>query len=366
MTIQNLRTKFLWVGVALLVSVVALGVVSLAFGPDFSSAQGTDTPKATATPTPTPTAVPSGQKLDISMAGLVALHKSSSQGSTRSPRDPLLSRSADAFIRLSRDIDDTKSFLETGRGTVVISRGTDSGYILAQVPVSLIERVAQRAEVTEVSSGVVGYMDPLVKIFVDYHDAGNGTAEKLLVHLEVPFTYDDYFLGRAKGIEAGTANVAKLRSYLTGQEGVEVIQTGGNGVVARVPLGLLRELSEMPFVDAVMVNDPSVPGLTSVQSSKVVHMDLAEIMAAQVAGVSLPTDANFANNRRVEVTDGTVRIAIEIAGDDATAEATNGQTIKDFLTRKGGSSESANDSSIGAFVWGGGAGVGSGSPSEAC
>ena len=235
---------------------------------------------------------------------------------------------------------------------MVVSRGSDSGYILAKVPVSAIQSVAERTEVTEVSSGVVAYMDPLVQTYVTYHKAGNGATEKLLVHLEVPFTYDSYFLGPAKGLEAGTANVAKLRAYLSGQAGVVIAQNDGNGITARVPLVLLQELSEMPFVDAVMVNGPSVPGLTATQNAKVVHMDLAEIMAAQVAGTTLSSDANSVNNRIVEVVDGKARIAIEIAGADSAAERTNGQEIIDFLAGRGGSGELANDSLIGAFVRG--------------
>ena len=88
----------------------------------------------------------------------------------------------------------------------------------------------------------------------------------------------------------------------------------GNYIRTQVPLGLLRELSEVPFIDAIMVDDPSVPGLTLAESSKIIHTQLAEIMAAHVAGVVLPDDPNFVNNRMTKVTDGTVRIAIRITG----------------------------------------------------
>ena len=98
------------------------------------------------------------------MAGLDARYRSATQGATGAAgasADALLAQPTDAFIRVSRDIADVRAFLETGGATVSVVRGTDEGYILAQVPVSLIKQIVQRAEVTEVSSGIVAYMDPL-------------------------------------------------------------------------------------------------------------------------------------------------------------------------------------------------------------
>ena len=340
---------------ALTVGLLALALLAPACGPAAPSEQAGDAVEATPTSTATPD---SNQKLDITMAGLVARHKAATQGASGAVRaltDPLLAEPTDTFIRVSRDIDNTRSFLETNGATVSVVRGSGDGYILAQVPVSLIERVAKRSEVTDVSSGVVAYMDQLVKISIAHHEAGNGAGEKILVHLEVPFTYNNYFLGLDKGVEAVAANLGKLRVYLSGHQGVEVTQdsgAGGNYIRAQVPLGLLRELSEMPFVDAIMADDPSVPGLTLAEGSKIIHLQIAEIMAAHVAGVALPDDPNFVNSRMIRVVDGTVRIAIRITGEDAATDATNGRVIIDFLTENGGGGKLKNDRLVGPYVWG--------------
>ena len=339
---------------ALAMSLLAVALLALARGP--SAPVGQDGAAQGAMPTATPTPAPDhNQKLDITMAGLTARHQARIRGGAVALADPLLAEPTDAFIRVSQDIGDTRTFLETNGAAVSVARGSDHGYILAKVPVSLIERIAQRAEVTGVSSGVVAYMDQLVKIAIAHHEAGDGAGEKILVHLEVPFTYNNYFLGLDKGVEAVAANLGKLRVYLNGLGEVEITEdsgVGGNYIRAWVPLGLLRELSEMPFVDAIMVDDPSVPGLTFAESSKIIHLQLAEIMAAHAAGVPLPDDPNFVNNRMISVIDGTVRIAIRITGEDAATDAANGQVIIDFLTENGGSGELENDTSIGPFVWG--------------
>ena len=86
------------------------------------------------------------------MAGLVARHEAATQGAAGAVgalTDPLLAEPTDAFIRVSRNIGGVRTFLETNGATVSVVRGSDDGYILAQVPVSFINRIAERSEVTE-------------------------------------------------------------------------------------------------------------------------------------------------------------------------------------------------------------------------
>ena len=286
------------------------------------------------------------KKLDVTTAGLVARHETASQVVGHTAADPLLVEPADAFVRISHDISGVRAFLEANGATVIVSRGSDSGYILAQVSVSLIAELAERVEVTEVSSGKVAATNELANMFMLHHEAGGYPVERLVVYLGVPLTYADYFLGREEGVKAVAENMEKLRAYLNGKEGVEITCDGGkraNSVKARVPLGLLRELTEMPFVDIVQVHELWVPDLTLEESSKIDREALAEIMTSYVTGVphraSVSDDPNIITHPHIEVTDSTVQIGMRITGEDQATDAANGQTIVDFLTANGGRGE---------------------------
>ena len=309
-------------------------------------------------PTSTPTA--QDQKLDAILAGLVARHQERVESGARTT-DPLLVEPAGAFIRVSRNIASIRRFLENNDAIVSTVRGSDNGYIIAEIPIALLISLAQRSEVTSVDSKVEAYLDPLVKIALARHedesDSGStaqtqGTTgsteslETLAVEVLVPFTGDDgFFLGKTAADRIDAERISNLRRYLTA--GGATI-TGGryDYVSAQVPTEMLRELSEMPYVGAILDREIQVPGLTPAENAKISIDNLDAVVAAHESGIALPDDPN----RRVQVRDGKVSLAIVMTGDDAEAVTANGRRIVQFLADNGGSGAIIDDAVVGSAV----------------
>ena len=228
------------------------------------------------------------------------------------------------------------------------------GYIVASLPMSLIRPLSRRSEVTSIEDKVEAYLDPLANIALAGYEATSAqeqtSAEPLTVEVNIPLISPaDFFLGEAAAYEVSARAGKRLRQHLI-DGGATIVKERGTNITAQLPMAMLRELSEMPYVGAILTVGPQIQGLTPAEEDKITHHNLADIIASQTAGIALPYDD--VNNLAIRIEDGKVRIAIIAAGSDAETDAANVQRILDFLTANGGNGKAAKDSEEGPFVWG--------------
>ena len=388
-----LQLTLLAIAMAALVILSAVGPAACAPAAPAGQTHQTPTPApadGVEQQSPTPADIVQNPKLDVILAGLVAKQRKFEAGTTEAnfarddkPDEPFGTNGnlgADAgfnlaeaaflaprgvFIRVDRNIADVRGFLEANGAKVSATRGFYDGYIIAEAPLSLINRLARRPEVVSVESKVETYLDPMVKIALAHHEAArlpgesataqseagaDGSLETLAVDVEVPFTTDDdFFLGQSRGEQIAAEKESQLRRYLTDRGAAVTGGVAGYYVSARVPVRLLRELSEMPYVGAILVKESQVPGLTAAEASKIVIPGFAQVIAAHEAGITLWEENDTDRPRWFRPGD-LVSMAVLMTGDDAATVTANAQQVLQFLTDNGVAGIIQDDEFVGSAV----------------
>ena len=392
-----LQLTLLAIAMAALLILSAVGPAACAPAAPAGQVHPTPTPTPTPAPadgveqqSPTPGGIVQNPKLDAILAGVVAKQREFEAGITDAnfarddkPDEPVGTNGnlgADAgfnlaeaaflaprgvFIRVDRNIADVRSFLEANGAKVSATRGSYDGYIIAEAPLSLINRLARRPEVVSIESKVETYLDPMVKIALAHHEAArlpgesataqseagaDGSLETLAVDVEVPFTTDDdFFLGQSRGEQIAAQRESQLRRYLTDRGAAVTGGVAGYYVSARVPVRLLRELSEMPYVGAILVKESQVPGLTAAEASKIVIPGFAQVIAAHEAGITLWEENDTDRPRWFRPGD-LVSMAVLMTGDDAVTVTANAQQVLQFLADNGVAGIIQDDEFVGSAV----------------
>ena len=373
---QNaLQLTLLAIVMAALVVLSAAGPAACAPAAPAGQTQPPPTPADGVEQSPTPADIVQNPKLDIILAGLVAKQREFEAGAADAnfagddklaePVVPNGNLDADAgfnfdetdllpprgvFIRVNRNIGDVRSFLEANGAKVSAVRGSYDGYIIADAPLSLLNSLARRPEVVSVESKLAVYLDPMVKILLAQHEAArlpgarsnapsaagaDGFPETLAVEVEIPFiSRGNFFLGDDIADLVDADAMSRLRRYLTDVGSTITGGVEGRHIAARVPVTMLRELSEMPYVGAIWVKEMQVPGLTTAESDKIGVYGFAHVIAAHEAGITLWEENDTDRPRWFHPGD-LVFMAIMMTGDDKAAITANAQQVAQFLTDNG-------------------------------
>ena len=189
------------------------------------------------------------------------------------------------------------------------------------------------------------YMSNMVKIAILRHEAagaqgasgaGGGLRESLVVDVEVhPTRKDDSLWGRITEKPTVGHSINRLRRYLT-DNGATII---GGGIdytelSARAPVSILRELAELPYVNAILVRQMQVPGLTDAEASKLEVYGFADVIAAHEAGVTLWSEDDPMRPRWFGPGN-LATVTVMVTGTDEATAGGNARQVAQFLAGNG-------------------------------
>ena len=194
------------------------------------------------------------------------------------------------------------------------------------------------------------YLDPMVKIALARHEAtrlpeasstaqneagADGSLETLAVEIWVPSTTRyDFFLRPDKREQIAVQRGHQLRRYLTDRGATITGSEEVRHIAAQVPVAMLRELSEMPYVGAIVVKEIQVPGLTAAEASKIIVPGFALVIAAHEAGITL-WEENDPDRPLWFHSGDLVFMAVLMTGDDTAAITANARQVAQFLSDNG-------------------------------
>ena len=189
------------------------------------------------------------------------------------------------------------------------------------------------------------YMSNMVKIAIVRHEAaqaqgasgdGGGLRESLVVDVEVyPTRRDDSLWGRITEKPTAEHSINRLRGYLA-DNGATV--TGGGKdyleLSARAPVSILRELSELPWVNAILVRQMQVPGLTAAEAGKLTVYGFADVIAAHEVGVTLWSEEDPMRPHWFGPGD-LAAVTVMVTGTDGATAGGNARQVAQFLADNG-------------------------------